>query len=212
MNPIALKGSCEEQIVLVAKATAAPDDHLVEHCVRVERDLPPEMNVEVLEWDRQQVGMVKLGEPGEIVGGSDLEADPVEIAREFVFGKRRGVCTHRHHATRASATSILAPMRSFRSPLVGLVLLLAACGPGVEPDASGEDIYLQICARCHADNLSGGFGPALVGDDSPSLERPEAYLLQTVRSGLGRMPAFGRTLSDDQIQRVTDFIMDQQGR
>ena len=91
-------------------------------------------------------------------------------------------------------------------------MLLTACGPGVENDATGEEIFLNICARCHADNLSGGFGPALVGDDSPTLDRPEEFLLQTVGSGLGRMPAYGGTLSEEQIQRVVDFVMDKQGR
>lgn len=101
-------------------------------------------------------------------------------------------------------------MGSIRVLLAAASLLVVACGPGIDEAATGQDIYLQICARCHADNLSGGLGPALVGEDSPTPDRPQTYILQTIRSGLGRMPAFGGTLSDDQIQRVTDYIISQQ--
>ena len=96
--------------------------------------------------------------------------------------------------------------------MVAVALLAAACGSGVEEGASGEDIYVQVCARCHADNLSGGLGPALVGADASSLDKPEAFFTQTVTSGLGRMPSFGGTLSEQQIQRVVDYVLEQQGR
>lgn len=96
--------------------------------------------------------------------------------------------------------------------ILAVALMLSSCGPGVDEDASGEEIYLQVCARCHADNMSGGLGPALIGIDSPSLAKPEEFFVQTVTSGLGRMPSFGGTLSDAQIQRVVDYVMDRQGR
>jgi mono/diheme cytochrome c family protein len=31
--------------------------------------------------------------------------------------------------------------------------------------ASGQSIYMRDCASCHSDNLSGGKGPALAGED-----------------------------------------------
>jgi mono/diheme cytochrome c family protein len=96
--------------------------------------------------------------------------------------------------------------------LVAAIVLVAACGPGVSEDATGEAVYLQVCARCHADHLGGGFGPALVGFDAPSLDKPRDFFEQTVRTGIGRMPAFGGTLSEDQIDRVLDYVLTQRGR
>lgn len=33
----------------------------------------------------------------------------------------------------------------------------------------------------------------------------------TIEHGLGRMPAFGATLRDDQVEQVIEFIREQQG-
>ena len=104
-------------------------------------------------------------------------------------------------------------MRPAATFFLSALLVLSACGgTNIAEDASGEDIYLQICARCHAANLTGGLGPALVGDDSPALERSEAFFNQTISAGLGRMPSFGGTLSEIQVQQVTEYILGQQGR
>ena len=103
-------------------------------------------------------------------------------------------------------------MTRWRIWILVAAMLVAACGPSVEEGASGEEVYVQICARCHAENLSGGLGPPLVGVDSPALEKPEEFLTQTVTSGLGRMPSFGGALSEEQIQRVVAYVLEQQGR
>ena len=95
---------------------------------------------------------------------------------------------------------------------MALALVVSACGPSVSPEADGVEVYIQVCARCHADNLTGGLGPPLVGEESPTLDRPEAYIVQTITSGLGRMPSFRNTLTEEQIQLVTDYIFEQQGR
>ncbi len=93
-----------------------------------------------------------------------------------------------------------------------VAVLVAACGGGVDADADGATIYVSVCARCHGADLGGAIGPPLVGPDAPSLGLPESYFVQTVSRGKGRMPSFGGTLSDEQIQRVVAFIMEQQGR
>ena len=96
--------------------------------------------------------------------------------------------------------------------LAGIMLLvLTACGSSVDADASGPDVYASVCARCHGINLEGGSGPPL-GAGAPSAAQPEAYFIQSVSRGMGRMPSFGGTLSDDQIGRVVAFILEQQGR
>ncbi len=99
-------------------------------------------------------------------------------------------------------------MRS--ATLTVLVLLaISACG-GPPDDATGEEIYVQVCARCHAADLSGGVGPAL-GPGSAAADHPRQFLVETVTGGRGRMPSFGETLSAAQIQRVVDFLRRRQG-
>ena len=94
-----------------------------------------------------------------------------------------------------------------------LALVMAACGgPDLPEDATGEEIYVQMCARCHGSDLRGGTGVALVGEGANSIDKPESYLVQSIYAGIGRMPAFRRTLTDDQILRVARHIMQQQGR
>jgi len=96
---------------------------------------------------------------------------------------------------------------------VVLALVMAACGgPDLPEDATGEEIYVQMCARCHGSDLRGGTGVALVGEGATSTDKPERYFVQSIYAGIGRMPAFRRTLSDDQILRVAQYIMRQQGR
>lgn len=91
-----------------------------------------------------------------------------------------------------------------------VLLLLSACTGAADPDATGAELYSQFCARCHAADLSGGVGPAM-GPGSPLVELPDSYILDVTANGRGAMPAFGRTLTDDQIQRLADFIRAEQG-
>ena len=90
------------------------------------------------------------------------------------------------------------------------MLLLAACTGSAAPDATGSELYSQFCARCHAPDLSGGVGSAM-GAGSELVERPDSYILDVTANGRGAMPAFDRTLSDEQIQRLVDFIRAEQG-
>jgi mono/diheme cytochrome c family protein len=90
------------------------------------------------------------------------------------------------------------------------MLLLAACTGTADPDATGAELYSQFCTRCHAADLSGGVGPAM-GPGSALVDLPDSYITSVIANGRGSMPAFDRTLSDDQIQRLVDFIRAEQG-
>lgn len=95
--------------------------------------------------------------------------------------------------------------------LVGALLFLvflAACG-GPAADASGAEIYDQVCARCHGADLQGRIGPAL-GPGSNSASAPDAYLYTTIERGRGSMPSFSRTLDEQQIDRVVAYLRSQQ--
>jgi len=89
-------------------------------------------------------------------------------------------------------------------------LVLTACSLGGPPDdATGEDIYAQLCSRCHGADLSGGIAPAL-GPGSSAATEDDEYLEFTIVNGRGRMPSFP-SLSDDQVARLVDYIREVEG-
>ena len=89
--------------------------------------------------------------------------------------------------------------------LLMLILIGSSCSTEIPVDAGGQEIYSALCTRCHSSDLSGGVGPAL-GAGSDLAGQPDAYLTQSITSGLGRMPAFRSTLTAEQIQRVVEFL------
>lgn len=90
--------------------------------------------------------------------------------------------------------------------LLTLVSALSSCSVGrPDEDAGGEEIYRQLCANCHADDLSGGLGPAL-GPRSSSAELPDEFLEVTITRGRGSMPSFSSTLNDAQLDRLIGYI------
>jgi len=100
-------------------------------------------------------------------------------------------------------------MQKTAAVLLLVVLILSGCSSNLAEDASGAEIYSALCTRCHSGDLSGGIGPAL-GAGSDLVDDPDAYLLQTISAGLGRMPAFRFNLSEVQIERVAEYLRAQQ--
>lgn len=90
-----------------------------------------------------------------------------------------------------------------------VALLLAGC-VSVSEDATGAEIYSALCARCHGSDLEGGVGPRLGGFDASSATESDEYLVTTITRGKGRMPSFGASLSDAQIERVVAYVREQQ--
>ena len=94
--------------------------------------------------------------------------------------------------------------------VAALALALAGCSLGrPAQDATGEEIYTQLCARCHAPDLSGGLGPPL-GPGSQAAFEGEEFIEFSIRNGRGRMPSFSSTLSDAQIDRLVQYILEEQ--
>lgn len=94
--------------------------------------------------------------------------------------------------------------------LAGLALLAGAC-VSIDESSTGQEIYDQICSRCHGSQLGGGVGPAL-GSGSEAADKDDQYWTQTISRGRGRMPSFRSNLTEDQIQRVIDFARVEQGQ
>lgn len=89
-----------------------------------------------------------------------------------------------------------------------VVLALGACSPGPDQDATGEQIYAQLCATCHGADLSGAVGPAL-GPGSSAADETDDYLEFTVVNGRGRMPSFP-SLDDQQVDRLVAYLREAQ--
>lgn len=96
--------------------------------------------------------------------------------------------------------------------IVFTVLALSACSVGrPAEDASGEEIYIQLCSNCHGDDLNGGLGPAL-GPGSNAASESDEFLELTILNGRGRMPSFSRSLDDAQLDRLIAYIREVQGQ
>ena len=80
-----------------------------------------------------------------------------------------------------------------------------------EQAAHGEEIYEIACGHCHAEDLGGGEGPALVGAlftrnwFEESLQSLFSYILETMPADL---PG---SLSDDQAVALTGFLLSANG-
>jgi len=103
--------------------------------------------------------------------------------------------------------------------LAAIGLGLSACGgggnggankgnQGGEAPADGtaaqaEAIYKANCVSCHGANLGGGLGPELRNVDQ-RLSLDEQFTV--VKEGRGQMPAFGGSLSDEEIRALVEWM------
>jgi cytochrome c551 len=94
--------------------------------------------------------------------------------------------------------------------LLLIVLLAVACVGRPAEDATGEQIYLQLCANCHGADLGGGVGPAL-GPGSNAADQSDEFLWTTIHDGRGRMPSFSSSLDDVQMVRLIEYLRVEQG-
>lgn len=77
--------------------------------------------------------------------------------------------------------------------------------------SAGEDLYKSKCAACHAPDGSGNTpaGKTLgVGDlRSPDAQKlSDAQLAEIIAKGKGKMPAYEKSLTPDQIKGLVAFI------
>jgi cytochrome c551 len=81
-------------------------------------------------------------------------------------------------------------------------------------DAGSTDpkvLYGNNCASCHGSDLKGKIGPALVRPGWPYAQNRD-LLIKVIHEGRGlTMPGFDGRLSNQQIQRIADYIEQQNG-
>ena len=118
-----------------------------------------------------------------------------------------------------------------RRPLLALVVVLAAIGAFTgglawlldtpKPRAGApkaERLYLGLCATCHGPDGRGSWRAALflvrpgkLHDAAAIEQRSDQYLFDIIKYGgapIGRpgMPAFGSTLSDQEIAELVGYV------
>jgi mono/diheme cytochrome c family protein len=77
----------------------------------------------------------------------------------------------------------------------------------LSPQQGGEATYKGICQSCHMPDARGAKGagayPALAGNEKLSVS---GYPVSVVVHGLKTMPAFGGSLSDQQIAALVNYV------
>jgi mono/diheme cytochrome c family protein len=101
--------------------------------------------------------------------------------------------------------------------LGGLCAILSAGHVAHSPQAGtlasaqeAEQTFQARCSTCHAEHGEGSdAGASLNVPDlrsANSQENRNEFLRKVIKSGKGKMPAFGRDFSDDQIDRIIQLI------
>jgi mono/diheme cytochrome c family protein len=94
--------------------------------------------------------------------------------------------------------------------MAAALVALGGCALGrPAADATGEEIYGQLCARCHGASLGGVIGPDL-GPGSEVADETDDFIEFTIIHGRGRMPSFSSTLDGAQIDRLVAYIREVQ--
>lgn len=73
--------------------------------------------------------------------------------------------------------------------------------------ASGAELYVQNCSRCHGETGRGGRGPDLTSAKrQEKWKDSDAKLVNKITNGGIVMPAFKKKLSAEQIQSIADYV------
>ncbi|MBK8907072.1 MAG: c-type cytochrome [Rhodospirillales bacterium] len=88
--------------------------------------------------------------------------------------------------------------------LLLVVLSAATAGAGDRLDAAA--IYAEQCAECHGGDRLGGTGPALLPENLDRLRKDAAVNVVTNGRPATQMPAFGETLSPDEIGALVSLV------
>jgi aldose sugar dehydrogenase len=90
-----------------------------------------------------------------------------------------------------------------------VLTLLLAVPSNAEPElAEGQGLYNEYCAQCHGQDLRGGNAQSLL-DGLWQFGDGRGYIVRNVKFGITHlgMPAFGESLTNDQIRTVVDYLL-----
>lgn len=78
--------------------------------------------------------------------------------------------------------------------------------PLAQEGLTGREIFNMACASCHGVDLQGAEGIPSLGPRSEAAEEPDSRLETRISGGKDQMPAFGGTLTSEQIQLVIQYL------
>ncbi|KPV97063.1 Soluble aldose sugar dehydrogenase YliI precursor [Pseudoalteromonas sp. P1-9] len=89
-------------------------------------------------------------------------------------------------------------------PILGAMLASIASLPS---QAKVEELFKSTCASCHGETLMGAMAPSLV-DNTWLTDGTDKALTNAIKNGISKvgMPAFGGTLSDEQVRTLVVYI------
>jgi cytochrome c oxidase cbb3-type subunit 3 len=78
--------------------------------------------------------------------------------------------------------------------------------PLAQEGLTGREIFNMACASCHGVDLRGGEDIPSLGPRSDAAEESDSRLESRISDGKEQMPAFGGTLTPEQIQLVIQYL------
>ncbi|HXG34078.1 MAG TPA: cytochrome c [Bryobacteraceae bacterium] len=96
--------------------------------------------------------------------------------------------------------------------LTGAVAGAASVPPWENRSRRVRDLFLEYCSVCHElyKPKSSKIGPSLARFKKlpPERARPfRAYIMTFIRGGTSNMPAFGRILTEEEMQLLADYLL-----
>ena len=113
-----------------------------------------------------------------------------------------------HHRGLTTLTLVALVFSISAAPAGSASAGLSALSPGrAYAEADGEGLYANICQGCHMPDGRGATGAA----SYPSLAhnsdlRSAAFAIGVVVGGLRGMPPVGRSMTDDQVAAVLNYV------
>lgn len=102
---------------------------------------------------------------------------------------------------------------------VAVVVLAGACSSGEVPEVpegadgsrdpvlvEGREVWSDNCTRCHGESGGGGSGPKLSEGRAEENFPEMADMVAVITNGRNAMPAWGGSLSEDQIEAVARYV------
>jgi cytochrome c6 len=97
-----------------------------------------------------------------------------------------------------------------RLSVLAIFAAFALSSSAFAADKATQDLYTAKCAKCHgADGNASAVGKKLgVKDFSEPelLKATEKDMIEATTNGKGKMPAYGKSLKEDQIKALVDYI------
>jgi cytochrome c6 len=92
--------------------------------------------------------------------------------------------------------------------LSALLVFPAVTGAG-EPPVDGQQLYERKCLACHGADGAGDkpLGRAMAVPDLRTSEMTEAEIEKVILDGRGRMTAYRRRLTGDQVEQIAEYVV-----